>query len=110
MRMSSSDYEVKFYNRQGKEITLKEFGELHRNLEYKRVFASTLPDGRWLSTVWIGINHRFFGDGPPLIFETMLFSHDGPGESLNEWRFATEQEALLWHEIIFSLEKGKIEN
>jgi hypothetical protein len=29
-----------------------------------------------VSTIWLGINHRF-GDGAPLIFETMVF-YDGP--------------------------------
>jgi hypothetical protein len=27
-----------------------------------------------VSTVFLGINHRFFGDGPPLLFETMIFA------------------------------------
>lgn len=26
----------------------------------------------WVSTVWMGLNHQY-GDGPPLIFETMVF-------------------------------------
>ncbi len=31
----------------------------------------------WISTLWLGINHNY-GDGPPLIFETMVFGgeHD----------------------------------
>src|SRR5262245_63474845 len=32
------------------------------------------PDGSYLSTVWIGLNHAFIG--PPLIFETMYFSSE----------------------------------
>lgn len=30
--------------------------------------------GEKLSTVWLGLDHNFFGIGPPLIFETMLFA------------------------------------
>jgi hypothetical protein len=32
--------------------------------------------GERLSTVWLGLNHNFFGGGPPLIYETMLFAPD----------------------------------
>jgi len=35
-----------------------------------------LWNGIFLSTVWIGLNHRF-GEGPPLIFETMAFNEIG---------------------------------
>lgn len=27
-----------------------------------------------VSTVFLGLNHRFFGEGPPILFETMVFS------------------------------------
>jgi hypothetical protein len=30
--------------------------------------------GERLSTVWLGLDHNFFGTGPPLIYETMLFA------------------------------------
>ncbi|WP_166903861.1 hypothetical protein [Mycobacterium sp. DL440] len=31
-----------------------------------------------VSTVWLGLNHSFTDDGPPIIFETMVFGgvHD----------------------------------
>lgn len=33
-----------------------------------------LWNGIWISTVWLGLDHQY-GDGPPLIFETMAFRH-----------------------------------
>jgi hypothetical protein len=42
------------------------------NREYARVAETTLKDGTWISTVWIGLDHQF-GEGKPLIFETMAF-------------------------------------
>lgn len=30
----------------------------------------------WVSTVFLAIDHRFMGDGPPILFESMVF--DGP--------------------------------
>jgi len=79
------------------------------------------PDGSYLSTVWIGLNHAFIG--PPLIFETMYFSseieafelptggtqyarpslefpdpHDG--ELTDTLRYTTEEEAAATHREI----------
>lgn len=33
-----------------------------------------------ISTVFLGINHDFFGEGPPLVFETMVFGNDPSDE------------------------------
>jgi predicted cobalt transporter CbtA len=50
-----------------------------------------------VSTVWIGIDHRFGDDGPPLIFETMVFNRaEGWGE-LDCERYSTEAEAVAGH-------------
>jgi hypothetical protein len=32
--------------------------------------------GERLSTVWLGLDHNFMGEGPPIIYETMLFAPD----------------------------------
>jgi hypothetical protein len=54
-------------------------------------------DGRWVSTVWLGLDHSF-GSGPPLIFETMVFrSKDGPLHDLECDRYSTEVDALAGH-------------
>lgn len=47
-----------------------------------------------VSTVFLGIDHRYGGNGPPLLFETMIFG--GPH---NEWqdRCSTWKEALEMH-------------
>lgn len=34
-------------------------------------------DVKWVSTVFLGLDHRHFGGGPPLVFETMAFQHEG---------------------------------
>ena len=47
-----------------------------------------------VSTVWIGINHNFSGEGPPLIFETMVFGSEG---DLYCERYATEEQAREGH-------------
>lgn len=61
-----------WYDREGKPISdMMEFGRLHEDLRYKYVAKARIGDAK-VSTVWLGHNHQF-GDGPPLIFETMIF-------------------------------------
>ena len=87
-----------YYDRQGNPLTLMQWAAMFETgRDIKRVAETTLPSGRWVSTVWMGLNHRF-GDGPPLIFETMVFpSRDDMGD-LDSDRYSTEAEALAGHE------------
>lgn len=50
----------------------------------------------WVSTVFLGLNHQY-GEGPPLLFETMVFEK---GESSDLWcdRCSTYDEAEAMHE------------
>ncbi len=50
-----------------------------------------------VSTVFIGVDHNYFADGPPLIFETMIFG--GP-PAVDQWqcRYSTEEQARAGHE------------
>lgn len=52
--------------------------------------------GVTVSTVFLGINHAY-NDGPPLIFETMVF---GGKYSDYTYRYASEAEALEGHKQI----------
>lgn len=47
-----------------------------------------------ISTVFLGLNHRF-GPGPPLVFETMIFGgkHDGYTVRCSSWEEAEWQHA-----------------
>jgi hypothetical protein len=99
--LSRSDGTAYFYDRAGNPLT--DYDEIERLLidrEYKRVGGDTvLVDGKTLavSTVWLGVNHNFTADGPPLIFETMVFG-DPPLAENACWRYATEDEARRGHE------------
>jgi len=48
------------------------FETVNRRIEY-----DVAPDGRIISTVFLGIDHGFVDGGPPLLFETMTFDRDG---------------------------------
>ena len=58
-----------------------------------------------VSTVFLGVDHGW-GDGPPLIFETMIF-RDGSGEEC--WRYTTRAEALAGHARALQVARGEIE-
>ena len=85
-----------YYDRRGKPIKRKEWHALYQG-ENKRV-ALTERGDVLVSTVWLGVDHRI-GDGPPLIFETMVFG--GP-LSKHHVRYSTEAEALAGHAEICS--------
>lgn len=58
----------------------------------RRVARDTIGDVT-ISTVFLGLNHNF-GEGPPILFETMIF--DG-GDDERQWRYSTRDEALAGH-------------
>lgn len=89
-----------YYDRQGNRMTLMEWAKrFETGKDEKRVAETTLPNNRWVSTVWLGIDHAF-GDGPPLIFETMVFSSQGKLDEIDVERWSTEAEALAGHEAM----------
>jgi hypothetical protein len=88
----------RYFDRQGNPLQLLEWASmLEANPELRIVEQTAMPDGKWISTVWIGINHRFLGEGPPLIFETMVFPSQADMGELECRRYATEPEARAGH-------------
>lgn len=59
----------------------------------KRRVAQDEVNGARVSTVFLGLNHQF-GDGPPLLFETMIF---GGWHDQYQDRYATWDEAEIGH-------------
>jgi hypothetical protein len=59
----------------------------------RTVAKTTTPNGE-ISTVFIGLDHQF-GDGPPLIFETMVFggTRDGDMVRCTTWEQAEDNHA-----------------
>ena len=87
-----------YYNKQGKEINVGEFDKLLGDEHYKFVKQETLKNGKFVSTVWIGLCHRLGDDtGSPLIFETMVFPEEGDWIDLDVKRYSTLEEAEKGH-------------
>lgn len=114
---------VSYHDREGNPLTLLEYAEKFSSFEerkdYKQVAYSEVGGMVFVSTIWLGVNHRM-GPGPPLIFETMAFviprDDDPPGlfghpnlASLDEFidtrRYSTEAEARAGHlEVVAEVE------
>jgi hypothetical protein len=99
----------RYYDRQGKPMTLEEWAPTVDDAKLKRVAETTLPDGKWISTVWLGLDHNFNERGPPLIFETMVFSSSREMTELYTERYSTEAEALAGHEAMVAKWSAKLE-
>jgi len=71
-----------------------------------RAVAKTQVGDFRVSTVFLGIDHNF-GDGPPLIFETMVFDRDGGDVWMERW--STWAQAELGHmEAVERVERGEL--
>lgn len=69
----------------------------------RRIKRETIGDSD-VSTVFLGLNHQY-GEGPPLIFETMVF---GGKLDQEQDRCSTYDQALAMHEVM--VEKVKHAN
>ena len=60
-------------------------------------------DGVRVSTAFLGLDHNYRGEGPPLLFETMVFGgkHDGC-----QWRCSTWLEAQDQHMMVVGKVNG----
>ena len=67
--------------------------------ELRRVAFSVIDEGLEVSTIFLGVDHRFIGEGPPLVFETMVFRGGDPQMT---WRYSTWEEAEEGHKSIVS--------
>jgi hypothetical protein len=56
-------------------------------IEDRRVARTIVYDGCEVSTVFLGLDHRFSGVGRPIVFETLVFGgpFDGAGERYCTW-------------------------
>ena len=85
----------RYYDREGQPMPMREWGERLDDPAYKHVAVTAVGADVEVSTVWLGINHRFIGQGPPVIFETMVFGGELDGYCE---RYTTLEAAEAGHE------------
>jgi len=84
--------------------SIEEWGEFFRS--HDRIVGKTEVGIYLISTIFLGIDHNFYNEGPPLLFETMVL---GTKEDEYQERFATWEEAEKGHDFAVKLvEAGKI--
>lgn len=98
-----------WFDRQGQPIDMMRWQVLHSDLAYMRVAGDTIGP-YWVSTVWLGLNHQY-GDGPPIIFETMVFLADTQelADVPFQDRYSTEEQAKRGHEEICTLIRATVQ-
>ena len=74
-------------------ISQAEANELLGDINRCRVAATEIGEVM-VSTVFLVLNHNYTGDGPPVLYETMIFG--GP-HSDRQWRYPTREAALAGH-------------
>ncbi len=79
----------------------RKFEGSHR---YRVVARTTVTEGVDVSTVFLGIDHNW-GDGPPLLWETLVFGGDLDGEMQ---RTSTRHEAIDAHWAIIGRVKATL--
>lgn len=77
--------------------TIREMGEQYEKPDSRRIGSGDV-NGYSISTVFLAMNHRFGGEGPPILFETMIFPKT-KGRPLEDYqvRYETYDEALAGH-------------
>lgn len=102
----------RYYDRKGEPITMREWLILCEAPDYRGV-GWTEVGPYYVSTVWLGLNHNW-GEGPPIIFESMVFASETSvskeletewgtmpsfpyHESFDQRRYGTEDAALAGH-------------
>lgn len=96
--------EDRYFAPDGTAITMREWAQLweQRHLDmsndswWRR--RTVIDDEVEVSSIWLGLNYNFGVEGPPLIWETMIFyANEGDSE---QWRYPSRQAALDHHEEI----------
>lgn len=59
---------------------------------------TTFTSGASVSTVFLGIDHRFAGEAPPILWESMLFDEAGGADETA--RYASTAEAIAGHQAM----------
>lgn len=71
----------------------------------KRQTAETIIGSIRISTVFLGIDRNFSRNGPPVLWETMIFG--GPNNGYQN-RYSNIEDALSGHELAVCIAKGEI--
>lgn len=80
---------------------IRTWGEMFKDTS-RRVVASTKVGGIHVSTVFLGLDHNYLEEGPPLVFETLVFGGDMSEEMerYSTWAEAEEGHLRMLEKVI----------
>lgn len=102
-----------YYDRQGRLMNMTTWVATHSDPDY-RIVAQHYVRGWMISTIWLGVDHRFIMSGAPVIFETMIFppgdEAGGRGAMSEDYmeRYSTEDAAQAGHDRALSWVREKL--
>lgn len=71
----------------------------------RRVAFTQVSDEVKVSTVFLGLDHNFGMQGPPVLWETMIF---GGKHDTEMWRYSSKEDALVGHDFAVHVARGDI--
>lgn len=77
---------------------IEEYRNWRENNSEKKVVKQEEVNGRFISTVFLGLNHNFNVNGPPMLFETMVFPKKGDWGEIYMERCHDYEEAQDMHQ------------
>ena len=98
--------QIGYYDKEGKPIGTLAWAKLFEDKNYRIIKQTTLPNKKWVSTVWLGLDYSFEESKRPLIFETMVFARKFTKNfeknkklayDLDSERYSTIKEAIEGH-------------
>jgi hypothetical protein len=95
-------------NGKARPATLQEAVKQLADIDSRRIDSTTISDDCVVSTVFLTLDHNLSDEGPPILFETLVFGgpHDG-----TMWRSSALGQAKKIHwEIVDSLRTGQTPN
>jgi hypothetical protein len=85
-----------------KPVGLMEWAKWFEANPEKRIVRKDSVGDVGISTVFLGMDHRFGENGPPILWETMVFG--GKHDNYQE-RYTSEEDAIVGHEKAVEMAK-----
>ena len=87
-----------YYLRDGSPTDAETWKALQADAGYVQVQKTMLPNGRWISTIWLGIDQReALSDDAPFLFESVVFD-DATRRPLATLKHTSEADAVTAHQ------------
>jgi hypothetical protein len=83
-------------NEKGESVRLERITEKSSNQRFYSQMKTEFPDGSFLSTIHLSIDHRFWPGGPPILWESLWFNIPESDDEIME-RYTSLEEAVSGH-------------